>query len=65
MKMLWRKVDSKLISNTPKMNNKSQKIDLEILFALAHHSTKYDLQILQKFFFDWSIDIDPKSHRLK
>ena len=46
------------------MNNKSQKIDLEIL-ALAHHSTKYDPQILQKFFFDWSIDIDPKSHRLK
>ena len=46
------------------MNNKSQKIDLEILFALAHHSTKYP-QILQNFFFDWSIDIDPKSHRLK
>ena len=56
-KMLWRKVGSKLILNTPKINDKNQKIDLEILFGLTHHSTKQYPQILQKYFFDWSIDI--------
>ena len=55
--MLWRKVDSKLILNTPKINDKNQKIDLEILFGLTHHSTKQYPQILQKYFFDCSIDI--------
>ena len=56
-KMLWRKVGSKLILNTPKINDKNQKIDLEILFGLTHHSTKQYPQILQIYFFDWSIDI--------
>ena len=36
---------------------KSQKIDLEILSGLTYHSTKKYPQILQKCFFDWSIDI--------
>ena len=39
-KMLWRKVGSKLILNTTKINSKNQKINLEILFGLTHHSTK-------------------------
>ena len=56
-KMLWRKVGSKLILNTPKINDKNQKIDLEILFGLTQHSTKQYPQILQIYFFDWSIDI--------
>ena len=56
-KMLWRKVGSKLILDTPKINDKNQKIDLEILFCLAHHSKKQYPQILQKHFVDWSIDI--------
>ena len=57
IKMLCRKVGSKLILNTPQINGKNQKIDLEILFGLTHHSTKQYPQILQKYFFDWSIDI--------
>ena len=56
-KMLWRKVSLKLILNTPKINDKNQKIDLEILLGLTHHSIKQYPQILQKYFFDWSIDI--------
>ena len=56
-KMLWRKMSSKLILNTPKIMAKSQKIDLEILSGLTYHSTKKYPQILQKCFFDWSIDI--------
>ena len=55
--MLWRKVSSMLILNTSKINEKKQKIDLEILFDLTHHSTKQYPQILKKYFFDWSIDI--------
>ena len=56
--MLWIKMGSNLILNSPKMNNKIQKMDLEILilFGLTHHSTKQYSQILQKYFFDWSID---------
>ena len=57
MKMLWRKVGSKLILNTPKINDRNQKIKLKILFGLIHHSTKQFPQILQRYFFDWSIDI--------
>ena len=56
-KMLWRKMGSKFILNTPKINDKNQKIDLEIIFGLTHHSTKQYTQILQKCFFNWSIDI--------
>ena len=55
--MLWRKVRSKLVLDTPKINDKNPKIDLEILFGLTHDSTKQYSQILQKYFFDWSIDI--------
>ena len=36
----------------------------QILFGLTHHSTKQYPQMLQKYFFDWSVDIFPKSHRL-
>ena len=36
---------------------KNQKIDLKILFGLTQHSTKSYPQMLQKYFFDWSIDI--------
>ena len=43
--------------NTPKINDNKQKIDLKILFGLTNHSTKQHPQILQKYFFDWSIDI--------
>ena len=56
-KLLWRKLDSKLVLNKPKINDKNQKIDLEILFGLNHHSAKQYPQMLQKYFFDWSIDI--------
>ena len=56
-KMLWRKVGSKLIFITPKINDKNQKIDLEILFGLTHLITTQYPQIVQKHFFDWSIDI--------
>ena len=56
-KVLWRKVGSKLILNTSKINEKNQKIDLEILFDLTHHSTNQYPQILKKYFLDWSIDI--------
>ena len=52
-----KKVSPTLILNTPKINDKNQKIDLEILFGLTHHSTKQYPQMLQKFFFDWSTDI--------
>ena len=56
--MLWRKkVVSKLILNTPKIKDKNQKIELEILFGLTHHSIKQYPQMLQRFFFDWSTDI--------
>ena len=54
---LWRKVGSKLILNTPKINNKNQKTCFEIIFGLTDHSTKQYSQILQKYFFDWSINI--------
>ena len=50
-KTLWKKLGSKLILNTPKTNNKKQKIDLEILFGLTHHPTKQYSKMLQKFFF--------------
>ena len=63
MKILWRKVGSKLIASTPKVNNKNQKIYLKILYDLTQHSTKQYQQILQKYFFDWSIDTF-QSHRL-
>ena len=56
-KMLSRKVGSKLILNTPKNNNKNQKLELEILFGLTYHSTKHYPQVLQKFFFIWLTDI--------
>ena len=56
-KILRKKLGSKLILNTPKINNKNQKIDLEILFGLTHHSTKQYPQLLQKCFFDCSTDI--------
>ena len=56
MKMLWRKVGSKLIVSTPKVNDKNQKICVKILYDLTQHSTKQYQQILQKYFFDWSID---------
>ena len=62
-KLLWRKLGSKLVLNTPKINDKNQKIDLEILFGLNHHSAKQYPQMLHKYFFDWSIDIF-RSHRL-
>ena len=48
-----RKVGSKLILNTPKINDKNQQIDLELSLGLTHHSTKWYPQI---YF--------PKSHRL-
>ena len=35
-----------------KMNDKKQKIELEILFDLTHHSTKQYPQMLQKFLLD-------------
>ena len=35
-----RKRGSKLILNTPKINDKNQKLEFEILFGLTHHSTK-------------------------
>ena len=57
MKMIWRKVGSKLILNIPKINDKNQKIDLEILVGLILYSIKQYPQILQEYFFDWSIDI--------
>ena len=47
------KVDLKY---TPQFNYKNQKIDVEILFGLTHHSTKQYPQMLQKFFFDRSIN---------
>ena len=56
-KTLWRRVSSKLILNRPKINNKNQNIDLEISFGLTRHSTKQYPRMLQKLFFDWSIDI--------
>ena len=52
-----RKVCSKLILNTPKINDKNQKIDLELWFGLTQHSTKWYPQTLQQVFFDWSVDI--------
>ena len=55
-KMLCRKVGSNLILNTPKINDRNQKIDLKLLFGLIHDSTKQFPQILQRYFFDWSID---------
>ena len=57
MKMPWRKVGSKLILNTPKVNDKNQKVEHEIFFGLTHHSTKQYLQMLPKFFYDWSTHI--------
>ena len=54
---VWRKVGSKLMLNTPIINDKKQKIDLEILFGLTQHSTKQYPQMLQKYFFNWSADI--------
>ena len=54
---VWREVRSKLILNTPIINDKNRKIALEILFGLTQHSTKQYLQMLQKYFFDWSADI--------
>ena len=62
-KTLWRRASSKLILNRPKINNKNQNIDLEISFGLTRHSTKQYPRMLQKLFFDWSIDIF-QSHRL-
>ena len=56
-KMLWRKVGLKLFLNIPKINDKNQKIDLKILFGLTHYSAKQYPQMLQRFFFDWSVDI--------
>ena len=41
---------SKVILNTSIINDKKQKIELEILFGLTHHSTKQYPQILQKDF---------------
>ena len=55
--MLWRKVDSKSILNTAIINDKNQKGQLEILFGLTHHPTKQYIEMLQKCFFEWSIDI--------
>ena len=61
--MVWRKVGSKLILNTPKINEKNQSIALAISFSLSHHLTKQYPQILQIFF--WLIKRHfPKSHRL-
>ena len=42
-------VGSKLILNTPKINDKNQKIALELLFGLTHHSPKQYPQMLQTF----------------
>ena len=47
-----KKISLKLILNTPKINDRNQKIDLEILFGSIHHSTKQYPQVLQKYFFD-------------
>ena len=41
---------SKLILNTSKINDKTEKIELEILFGLTHHSSKPYPQMLQKIF---------------
>ena len=53
-----------MIWNIPKINEKNQKIGLEILLGLTHHSKKQYPQMLQNFFFNGSIGIFPKSHRL-
>ena len=52
-KKLWRTVGFKYTKN----QRQQTKIDLKILFGLTNHSTKQYPQILQKYFFDWSIDI--------
>ena len=54
---LNKSVGSKLILHTPKINDKNQKIDLEILFGLTHRSWIQYPQILQKYYFNWSINI--------
>ena len=41
---------SKLILNTSKINDKIEKIKLEILFGLTPHSSKRYPQMLQKIF---------------
>ena len=50
--MLWRKMSSNLILNTPKINDKNQKIELEILLGLTYHLAKPYLQMLQKLISD-------------
>ena len=55
--MLWRKMGSKSILNAPAINDIKQKMELEILFGLPHHSTKQCPQMLQKIFSDWSTDV--------
>ena len=62
--MLWRKLGSKLILNTPKINYKNQKIELAILLDLEHHSTKQYPQMLQKLFFNRSTDIFKRLHKI-
>ena len=54
---------SKLILNKPKINNKNQKIELEI-FGLIRHSTKHYPQMLQKPSILVTNKYFPKLHRL-
>ena len=55
--MLWRKMGSKSILNAPVINYIKQKMELEILFGLPHHSRKQYPQMLQKVFSDRPTDV--------
>ena len=63
-KILRIKVGSKLILNTPKINDKKQESGLEILFSLTHHSAKRYTQNIGKIFIRLINRHFPKFHRL-
>ena len=53
----WHSANYRVRIHSKRVHAMTRTYSLEILFGLTHHSTKQYPQILQKYFFDWSIDI--------